>query len=69
VTAEALPAPNAHRVAYRIDEVAAMTGKKPRALRALYEKGIIPGKRLGREILVPADFVAQFGPLPAGGQS
>lgn len=64
MTADILPAAPFHRVAYRIDEVAAMTGKKPRALRALFEKGVIPGKRLGREILVPADFVAQFGPLP-----
>ena len=59
----------AHRVAFRIDELAAMTGKKPRALRALVSKGVIPHKKLGREILVPADWVAQYGPLPAWSQS
>lgn len=45
------------RVAYLIGEVAAMTGKKPRALRNLVAAGKIPGTRVGREILVPATWV------------
>ena len=69
MTAEAAPAPPAHRVAYTLHELAAMTGKSPRALRHLHNIGRIPGRRLGREVLVPADWVAQYGPLPSGGQT
>ena len=69
MTADASPATAHYRVAYSIRELAAMTGKTPKALRALHRKGVVPGRRLGREIMVPADFVAQYGPLPAGSRS
>lgn len=57
------------RVTYRIDEVSAMTGKKPRTLRSLVAAGKIPGTRVGREILVPAawlESVSSWSPETAG---
>lgn len=63
------PAPVPHRVAYPLTELAAMLGKKPRTLRELHRTGKLPAKRLGRDLMVPADWVAQYGPLPSGGES
>jgi hypothetical protein len=49
------------RRAYSLGEVAAMLGKSTRTLKRLHEAGKVPGKPLGRDIMVPAGWVAEYG--------
>jgi len=48
------------RIAYTMAEAAALLGKSPRTLKRLYLKGKLPAKRLGRDLMVPGDWLAQF---------
>lgn len=52
------------RVAYSLGEAALMLGKSPRTLKRLYLAGEMPARRLGRSLMVPAPWIAEYGTCP-----
>lgn len=52
------------RVAYKLCEAAAMLGVSPRKLKRLYLAGDMPAKYLGRHLMVPGAWIADFGAWP-----
>jgi len=48
------------RVAYSLGEAAVMLGKSPRTLKRLYLAGEMPARRLGRSLMIPASWLAEF---------
>ena len=55
------------RVAYSLGEAAVMLGKSPRTLKRLYLAGDMPARRLGRTLMVPAYWLAEFAGSAEGG--
>lgn len=55
------------RIAYSLTESAAMLGKSPRTLKRLHLAGKMPARRLGRDLMVPASWLAQYATWPAEG--
>lgn len=49
---------------YPLTEAASLLGKDPRTLRRAYDRGEVPGKRLGRDILVPRAWVHEYAAWP-----
>jgi hypothetical protein len=52
-------------VAYALPVAARKLGKSTRTLMRLYQAGEMPGRRLGRSLMVPAGWVDAFGAIPA----
>jgi hypothetical protein len=53
--------PDGVRLAYKLGEVSEMLGKSTKALMRLHAQGEMPGKRLGRTLMVPVAWVASYG--------
>jgi hypothetical protein len=59
------------RIAYSLREAAAMLGKSPRTLKRLHlaDPDALPLRRLGRDLMVPAGWLAQYAAWPAEGSA
>ena len=51
-------------IAYPLAQAAKMLGKSRRTLKRLYDAGEMPGKPLGRDLMVPTAWVDAYGEWP-----